>query len=157
LKAGGTDYVTCLFPLTAKSTVTSLREGQTVKIRGKCAGLVYGNFSLTDCTLVKWWRTVELVSAPCHGAYATVNESWRVSLLKSRNGESLCPDRNQARAPDQNHAAERPAIAVAAAPAGKKPKAAVNAAAALDATAGPKLPAPARQRPRRPDPAAEPI
>ena len=46
LKAGGSNYVTCTFPLTAKSTVTSLREGQNVKIRGQCTGLVYGTFSL---------------------------------------------------------------------------------------------------------------
>ena len=53
LKAGGSDYVTCLFPATAKSTVTSLREGQNVKIRGACTGLVYGAFGLKDCTLVR--------------------------------------------------------------------------------------------------------
>jgi tetratricopeptide (TPR) repeat protein len=53
LKAGGSNYVTCTFPATAKSTVTSLREGQNVKIRGQCTGLVYGTFSLRDCTLVR--------------------------------------------------------------------------------------------------------
>jgi hypothetical protein len=53
LKAGGSNYVTCMFPATAKSTVTSLREGQNVKIRGQCTGLVYGTFSLKDCTLVR--------------------------------------------------------------------------------------------------------
>jgi hypothetical protein len=53
LKAGGSNYVTCMFPATAKSTVTSLREGQNVKIRGQYTGLVYGTFSLRDCTLVR--------------------------------------------------------------------------------------------------------
>jgi hypothetical protein len=53
LKAGGSNYVTCTFPVTAKSTVTSLREGQTVKIRGQCTGLIYGTFSLQYCTLVR--------------------------------------------------------------------------------------------------------
>lgn len=53
LKAGGSNYVTCIFPATAKSTVTSLREGQNVKIHGQCTGLVYGTFGLKDCTLVR--------------------------------------------------------------------------------------------------------
>jgi hypothetical protein len=53
LKAGGSDYVTCMFPAAAKSTVTSLREGQNVKIRGECTGLMYGAFGLQNCTLVK--------------------------------------------------------------------------------------------------------
>jgi hypothetical protein len=53
LKAGGSNYVTCTFPATAKSTVTSLREGQNVKIRGQCTGLIYGTFSLQYCTLVR--------------------------------------------------------------------------------------------------------
>lgn len=53
LKAGGTNYVTCIFPTSAKSAVTSLSEGQNVKIRGQCTGLVYGSFSLKDCTIVR--------------------------------------------------------------------------------------------------------
>jgi hypothetical protein len=53
LKAGGADYLTCLFPVTAKSAVTSLREGQSVRLRGQCTGIGSSSFCLQKCTLVQ--------------------------------------------------------------------------------------------------------
>ena len=50
LKAGRV-YVECTFPAEAKSAVTSLRRGQTVKIRGDYTRTI-GAYELEHCTLV---------------------------------------------------------------------------------------------------------